>query len=61
MKNRTTVVVAHRLSTIKNSDMISVIQEGKIIEQGSHRSLVENISGPYSKLISLQQQQQQLP
>ncbi|ESQ35784.1 hypothetical protein EUTSA_v10009914mg [Eutrema salsugineum] len=58
MMNRTTVVVAHRLSTIKNSDMISVIQEGKIIEQGSHNSLVENENGPYSKLINLQQQLQ---
>ncbi|KAL0794554.1 hypothetical protein Bca101_065931 [Brassica carinata] len=57
MSNRTTVVVAHRLSTIKNSDMISVIQEGKIIEQGSHNSLIENENGPYSKLINLQQQQ----
>ncbi|KAG5391800.1 hypothetical protein IGI04_021763 [Brassica rapa subsp. trilocularis] len=57
MRNRTTVVVAHRLSTIKNSDMISVIQEGKIIEQGSHNSLIENENGPYSRLINLQQQQ----
>nr|VDC65414.1 unnamed protein product [Brassica rapa] len=57
MSNRTTVVVAHRLSTIKNSDMISVIQEGKIIEQGSHNSLIENENGPYSRLINLQQQQ----
>ncbi|KAF8109986.1 hypothetical protein N665_0088s0004 [Sinapis alba] len=57
MNNRTTVVVAHRLSTIKNSDMISVIQEGTIIEQGSHNSLIENENGPYSKLINLQQQQ----
>ncbi|CAE5957124.1 unnamed protein product [Arabidopsis arenosa] len=61
MRNRTTVVVAHRLSTIKNSDMISVIQDGKIIEQGSHNSLVENKNGPYSKLINLQQQQPHHP
>ncbi|CAA7020756.1 unnamed protein product [Microthlaspi erraticum] len=61
MRNRTTVVVAHRLSTIKNSDMISVIQEGKIIEQGSHNSLVKNKNGPYSRLINLQQRQQQHP
>ncbi|KFK43347.1 hypothetical protein AALP_AA1G113900 [Arabis alpina] len=61
MKDRTTVVVAHRLSTIKNSDMISVIQEGKIIEQGSHNNLVKNKNGPYSKLFNLQQQQQQDP
>ncbi|KAG5540149.1 hypothetical protein RHGRI_020397 [Rhododendron griersonianum] len=59
MKNRTTVVVAHRLSTIKNADQISVIQDGKIIEQGTHSTLVENRDGAYFKLISLQQQQQQ--
>ncbi|CAA3018065.1 ABC transporter B family member 2-like [Olea europaea subsp. europaea] len=57
MKNRTTVVVAHRLSTIKNADQISVLQDGKIIEQGTHSSLVENKDGAYYKLISLQQQQ----
>ena len=59
MKNRTTVMVAHRLSTIKNADQISVIQDGKIIEQGTHSTLIENNSGPYYKLISIQQQQQQ--
>lgn len=58
MKNRTTVVVAHRLSTIKNADQISVLQDGKIVEQGTHSSLVENKEGSYFKLISLQQQQQ---
>uniref|UniRef100_A0A1D1XWC8 ABC transporter B family member 2 n=1 Tax=Anthurium amnicola TaxID=1678845 RepID=A0A1D1XWC8_9ARAE len=59
MRNRTTVVVAHRLSTIQNADVISVLQDGKIIEQGSHSSLVENKNGAYYKLISLQQQEQQ--
>ncbi|KAL3817922.1 hypothetical protein ACJIZ3_003827 [Penstemon smallii] len=59
MKNRTTVMVAHRLSTIKNADQISVLQDGKIIEQGTHSSLVENKDGAYYKLISLQRQQQQ--
>ncbi|XP_047948128.1 ABC transporter B family member 2-like [Salvia hispanica] len=58
MKNRTTVVVAHRLSTIKNADQISVLQDGKIIEQGTHSSLVENKDGAYYKLINLQRQQQ---
>ncbi|XVF52006.1 hypothetical protein PTKIN_Ptkin04bG0230700 [Pterospermum kingtungense] len=58
MRNRTTVMVAHRLSTIKNADQISVIQGGKIIEQGTHSSLIENKDGPYFKLINLQQQQQ---
>lgn len=59
MKNRTTVMVAHRLSTIQNADLISVLQDGKIIEQGSHSTLVENENGAYYKLIKLQQHQQQ--
>ncbi|KAJ8773928.1 hypothetical protein K2173_009359 [Erythroxylum novogranatense] len=59
MRNRTTVMVAHRLSTIKNADQISVIQDGKVIENGTHSSLIENKSGAYFKLISLQQQQGQ--
>eukprot|EP00257_Ricinus_communis_P020658 XP_015579937.1 ABC transporter B family member 2 [Ricinus communis] len=59
MRNRTTVMVAHRLSTIQNADQISVIQDGKIIEQGTHSSLLENKQGPYFKLINLQQQQGQ--
>lgn len=58
MKNRTSVVVAHRLSTIQNADLISVLQDGKIIEQGNHSTLVENKNGAYFKLINLQQQQQ---
>lgn len=58
MKNRTTVMVAHRLSTIKHADQISVLQDGKIIEQGTHSSLIEIKSGAYYKLINIQQQQQ---
>ncbi|XP_017230206.1 ABC transporter B family member 2 isoform X2 [Daucus carota subsp. sativus] len=58
MQNRTTIVVAHRLSTIKNADQISVLQDGKMVEQGTHATLVENRDGPYYRLISLQQQQQ---
>ncbi|KAK2427758.1 ABC transporter B family member [Trifolium repens] len=57
MQNRTTVMVAHRLSTIRNADQISVLQDGKIIEQGTHSSLIENKNGPYYKLVNLQQQQ----
>ncbi|KAF9685555.1 hypothetical protein SADUNF_Sadunf03G0066700 [Salix dunnii] len=56
MRNRTTVMVAHRLSTIKNADQISVIQEGKTIERGTHSSLIENKDGAYFKLVRLQQQ-----
>lgn len=58
MQNRTTIVVAHRLSTIKNADQISVLLDGKIVEQGTHSSLVENKDGAYLRLISLQQQHQ---
>ncbi|XP_049415577.1 ABC transporter B family member 2-like [Solanum stenotomum] len=59
MQNRTTVIVAHRLSTIKDADQISVLQDGKIVDQGTHSALIENRDGAYYKLINLQQQQQQ--
>ncbi|KAK4364648.1 hypothetical protein RND71_016006 [Anisodus tanguticus] len=58
MQNRTTVIVAHRLSTIRNADQICVLQDGKIVEQGTHSALVDNKDGAYYKLINLQQQQQ---
>ena len=60
MQNRTTIMVAHRLSTIRNADQISVLQDGKIIDQGTHSSLIENKNGAYYKLVNLQQQQHQL-
>ncbi|KAF6172248.1 hypothetical protein GIB67_024870 [Kingdonia uniflora] len=53
MANRTTIVVAHRLSTVKKSDMIAVIHGGKIIEKGLHSELV-NSNGAYNQLIRLQ-------
>ena len=53
MKNRTTLVIAHRLSTIKDADEIIVLSEGKIVERGSHESLV-NENGVYKTLINLQ-------
>ena len=52
-KGRTTLVVAHRLSTIKNADEIVVISNGSIKEQGSHNELVES-NGIYANLSSLQ-------
>ncbi len=48
-KGRTTIVVAHRLSTVKNADCIAVIEDGKIIEQGTHEVLVD-MNGEYAKL-----------
>ncbi|ONK58954.1 uncharacterized protein A4U43_C08F1440 [Asparagus officinalis] len=56
MKQRTTVTVAHRLSTIRDADIISVLQEGRIIEHGTHSALMENVGSAYHKLIGLQQQ-----
>ena len=53
-KGRTTIVVAHRLSTIKNADDILVVSNGKIIEQGSHAQLIKKRSGTYKKLYQAQ-------
>ncbi len=52
-RGRTTIVVAHRLSTIKNADEIAVISQGKIVEQGGHDELMER-NGEYAKLYRLQ-------
>ena len=51
MKGRTTFIVAHRLSTIKEADVILVMNEGKIIEQGSHEELLKK-KGFYYQLYS---------
>lgn len=53
MKTRTTVAVAHRLSTIKNADMICVIHDGEIVERGTHAELLA-IDGYYRKLNDMQ-------
>ncbi len=53
MKNRTSVVVAHRLSTIKNADLIIVLNEGKIVETGKHDELIAK-QGTYYRLHTLQ-------
>ena len=53
LKNRTSLVIAHRLSTIKKADQILVLDNGKIIESGTHQSLIEKKSF-YRKLVNLQ-------
>ncbi|KAA6440295.1 ATP-binding cassette domain-containing protein [Dyadobacter flavalbus] len=54
MKNRTTIVIAHRLATIRKVDMIYVIREGRIAESGSHQELTVLDNGLYANLIKLQ-------
>lgn len=53
MENRTSIVIAHRLSTIQHADEIVVIEDGEIIERGSHHQLMED-GGAYRKLVALQ-------
>jgi len=53
MENRTSIVIAHRLSTVQNADLIVVMKKGRIVEQGTHEELI-NKKGTYSKLVSLQ-------
>ena len=53
MKNRTSVVIAHRLSTVRNADLICVFHEGEIVERGTHEELIE-LDGRYKRLHSMQ-------
>ena len=53
MSNRTTIAIAHRLSTVKNADEIIVMDEGKIVERGRHEELIA-LGGIYSKLHEMQ-------
>lgn len=55
MVGRTTVIVAHRLSTIRNADIIAVVQNGRIVETGSHEELISKPNGAYASLVQLQE------
>ena len=54
MKGKTVIIVAHRLSTIMHSDRILVIEQGGIVEQGSHKVLLKKKKGIYSNLWNIQ-------
>ena len=53
MKNRTSIVVAHRLSTIRNADLICVLNDGEIVERGTHEELL-GLEGHYKRLFDAQ-------
>jgi subfamily B ATP-binding cassette protein MsbA len=55
MKNRTVIVIAHRLSTVRNADKIIVINHGKIVEEGTHDELIDKNGGFYKALYSSSQ------
>lgn len=55
LQGRTALVIAHRLSTIVSADLILVVQDGRIVEQGTHQELVAKTDGVYQKLTELQQ------
>ncbi|CAO2207941.1 unnamed protein product [Urochloa humidicola] len=59
MTNRTTVIVAHRLSTVRNADTIAVIHQGTLVEKGPHNELLRDPEGAYSQLIRLQEANRQ--
>lgn len=59
-KGRTSIVIAHRLATIKNADKIIVMESGKIVEEGKHEDLLQNENGHYKNLYEAQFKQEEL-
>jgi len=61
MEGRTSLVIAHRLSTIRNADKIFLLQQGRIVEEGTHAQLLSSAKGEYARLIRLQTGEQVSP
>ena len=60
MKDRTVFIIAHRLSTIKNADRIAVINEGELVELGTHDELMNIENGQYKALYEMQFKKQEI-
>ncbi len=54
VKGRTTLAIAHRLSTLRHADRLVVLKDGKLVEDGSHEELMEIEDGVYRKLVDIQ-------
>ncbi|CAF1490599.1 unnamed protein product, partial [Didymodactylos carnosus] len=54
-KDRTTIVIAHRLSTIRHANKICVLEHGRLIEEGTHETLMLNEQGKYYAMVQMQQ------
>jgi ATP-binding cassette subfamily B protein len=60
MKNKTSILISHRVSSIKNADHILVMDQGNIIEQGTHEALID-LKGSYFDLYEKQLLEEQIP
>src|SRR6185437_12399390 len=58
MKGRTTFIIAHRISSLKHADEILVLEDGQIVERGTHEHLLQN-GGPYERIYNIQFKDQQ--
>ncbi len=58
IENRTTIAIAHRLSTLRKADRLVILEEGQLVEQGTHEELTKNPDGLYAKLVRMQNEMQ---